>query len=68
MKLKSIIAGFALLMSLGASAQYDLNAAAEEYKADVEASVRKMNGNDKHNAGPSHSKSSSQNSQPTKPS
>lgn len=52
MKLKSIIAGFALLMSLGASAQYDLNAAAEEYKADVEASVRKMNGNDKHNAGP----------------
>lgn len=41
MKLKSIIAGFALLMTLSASAQYDLNAAAEEYKAEVRPQSRK---------------------------
>lgn len=52
MKLKSIIAGFALLAAVSVSAQYDLNAAAEEYKTEVEASIKKMNGNDKHNSGP----------------
>lgn len=52
MKLRNIIAGLALLAAVSVSAQYDLNAAAEEYKAEVEASIKKMNGNDKHNAGP----------------
>lgn len=52
MKLKNIIAGFALLTVTAASAQYDLKTAAEEYKTQVEASIKKMNGNDKHNAGP----------------
>lgn len=52
MKLRNIIAGLALLAAVSVSAQYDLNAAAVEYKAEVEASIKKMNGNDKHNAGP----------------
>lgn len=52
MKLKNIITGLALLAAVSGSAQYNLNAAAEEYKAEVEASIKKMNGNDKHNSGP----------------
>lgn len=52
MKLKTIIAGLGLLTAAAASAQYDLNAAAEDYKTQVEASIKKMNGNDKHNAAP----------------
>lgn len=52
MKLRNIITGLALLAAVSVSAQYDLNAAAEEYKTEVEASIKKMNGNDKHNSGP----------------
>lgn len=52
MKLRTLLAGLALMAVAAASAQYDLNAAAEGYKAEVEASIIKMNGNDKHNAGP----------------
>lgn len=66
MKLRNIITGLALLAAVSVSAQYDLNAAAEEYKTEVEASIKKMNGNDKHNSGPSHSRNSSPNSPPTK--
>lgn len=52
MKLKHLIAGLLLMTAATASAQYDLNAAAEGYKSEVEASIAKMMGNDKHNAGP----------------
>lgn len=52
MKLRNIITGLALLAAVSVSAQYGLNAAAEEYKTEVEASIKKMNGNDKHNSGP----------------
>lgn len=52
MKLRNIITGLALLAAVSVSAQYYLNAAAEEYKTEVEASIKKMNGNDKHNSGP----------------
>lgn len=52
MKLRNIITGLTLLAAVSVSAQYDLNAAAEEYKTEVEASIKKMNGNDKHNSGP----------------
>lgn len=53
MKIKAIIAAAAIMIGAAtAAAQYDLKAAAEGYKAEVEASVKKMQGNDKHNAGP----------------
>ncbi|MBD5246905.1 MAG: hypothetical protein HDS54_01890 [Barnesiella sp.] len=52
MKIRNIITALALLACVSASADYDLNAAAEAYNAEVAASIEKMNGNDKHNAGP----------------
>lgn len=42
----------ALMAAAAASAQYDLNAAAEQYKTEVEESIAKMNSDDNHNAGP----------------
>lgn len=52
MKIKNLIAAMLLMAATTASAQYDLNAAAEAYNAEVAASIEKMNGSDKHNAGP----------------
>lgn len=52
MKIRTIIASIAMLASSAAMAQYDLNAAAEGYRAEVDESVKKMEGSGNHNLAP----------------
>jgi len=52
MKIKVLFTAIALFIGISAFAQYDINAAVAEHKAEVEASIKKLNGNGKHNAGP----------------